>query len=477
MSATKKVLETPAAQDVKTINPANGQVIASYAIDDKGQVERIVAESATAYRAWRNTPIQIRSECYVKLADTLVEREDALSQLITMEMGKPILEARAEIEKCAAEARWYAEHGPAMLADEPAMVGADEVYVSFLPIGVVLAIMPWNLPIWQVMRAAVPIMLSGNVMLLKHAPNVLGCAYALKEVYEAAGFPPGALSVVNADVEAVDDLLQDPRIVAVTLTGSLRAGSAVASLAGKAAKKSLLELGGSDPFIVLKDADVEQAVHHAILGRFSNNGQVCLAAKRLILEEAIAEDFTRQFVEAASRLPVGDPMDPKNKLGPIARSDLRDGLHKQVASTRDQGAKLLLGGDKVDGPGFFYQPTVFGSVVPDMTAFKEETFGPVAAITTAKDAEDALALANNSDFGLGGNLWTSDIARARAMARRMETGAVFINGYTVSNPRTPVGGVKQSGYGRELSYFGLREFVNAQTVWIRTTERVARHPF
>jgi succinate-semialdehyde dehydrogenase len=463
--------------EVKTINPANGQVIRGYPIDDKGQVERIVAGSAAAYRAWRDTPIQVRSECYVKLADTLIERLDGLSRLITTEMGKPILEARAEIEKCAAEARWYAEHGPAMLADEPAMVGADEVYVSFLPIGVVLAVMPWNLPIWQVMRAAVPIMLSGNVMLLKHAPNVLGCAYALKEVYEDAGFPPGALNVVNADVEAVDDLLQDPRIVAVTLAGSVRAGSAVASLAGKAAKKSLLELGGSDPFIVLKDADIEEAVHYAILGRFSNTGQVCLAAKRLILEEAIAEDFTNRFVEAASKLTVGDPMDPKNKLGPIARSDLRDGLHKQVVSTRDQGAKLLLGGGKVDGPGFFYQPTVFGSVVPGMTAFKEETFGPVAAIIIAKDAEDAVTLANNSDFGLGGNLWTRDVVRARAIARRMETGAVFINGYTASNPRTPVGGVKQSGYGREMSYFGLREFVNAQTVWIRTTDAAASHPF
>lgn len=457
---------------VTTINPSNGKVIKSYPVDDAEQVERILTKSTAAYEAWRHTPIQMRAERYIKLADTLIERKDALAKLITTEMGKPILEAHAEIEKCASEARWYAEHGPSMLADEPAMVGADEVYVSFLPIGVVLAVMPWNLPIWQVMRAAVPIMLSGNVMLLKHAPNVLGCAYALKEVYEAAGFPPGALSVVNADVQAVDDLLQDPRVAAVTLTGSVRAGSAVASLAGKAVKKSLLELGGSDPFIVLADADLDEAVHYAILGRFSNTGQVCLAAKRLILEQPIAETFIQKFTVAVSKLTVGDPMDPKNKLGPIARSDLRDGLHKQVVSTRDQGANLLLGGEKIDGPGFFYEPTVFANVVPGMVAFEEETFGPVAAIITAHDVEDAIALANNSNFGLGGNLWTRDLARARAIARRLETGAVFINSYTESNPRTPVGGVKQSGYGRELSHFGLREFVNAQTVWIRTTDAV-----
>ena len=463
--------------EVKTINPANGQVIASYSIDGKETMNRFLDRSREAFRAWRDTSIQRRAERYEALADALLQRKDKLANLITQEMGKPILESRAEVEKCAQEVRWYAEHGPSMLADEPAMVGSDEVYISYLPIGVVLAVMPWNLPIWQVLRAAIPIMLSGNVMLLKHSPNVMGCAYALQEVYEAAGFPPGAMNVVNADVEVVDTLLQDPRVAAVTLTGSVRAGSAVASMAGKAAKKSLLELGGADPFIVLKDADLDEAVKYAILGRFSNTGQVCLAAKRIILEEPIAQDFTRRFVEAASKLPVGDPMVEANKMGPIARSDLRDALHKQATATRDQGAELLLGGDKMEGDGFFYPATVFGGVRPGMTAFKEETFGPLAALITAKDVEDAIALANDSDFGLSGNLWTRDMVRARAIARRLETGGVFINGYTASNPRVPVGGVKQSGYGRELSYFGLREFVNAQTVWIRTTEAALGKPY
>ena len=454
--------------NVETINPATGKMLSSYPIDDGLRIKSILSDSGTGFRAWQNLPFQRRAEAMMALAGTLEKRKEALAGLITAEMGKTLREARAEVQKSADEAKWYAEHGAAMLADEPVPVEGDEVYVSYLPIGIVLAIMPWNLPIWQVTRAAIPIMLGGNGFLLKHSPNVMGCAYALKDVFDASGFPPGAFGVLNVGVEEIATMIQGPHIAAVTLTGSVRAGSAVAALAGKVVKKSLLELGGSDAFIVLADADLEKAVEAGIKARFSNAGQVCLAAKRFILEKPIAGEFTARFVEAASKLVVGDPMDDKTDLGPIARTDLRDGLHKQVEATQQGGATLLVGGHKKDGPGYFYEPTVFGAVKPGMTAFDEETFGPVAAIIVADDLDDAIGLANNSSFGLGGNLWTRDIAKARKAARRMETGAVFVNGYTASDPRTPVGGVKQSGYGRELSHFGLHEFINAQTVWIRS---------
>ncbi len=460
-------MNTQQPEDIHTVNPATGAVIARYAIDDAAQVEALVSQADQGFRTWRAAPVERRAEMLHRLSTVLTEDLDRLAGLITAEMGKTIGEARAEVAKCAGLASWFAEHGPAMLADEPAPVEGGQAYVSFLPIGTVLGIMPWNFPLWQVMRAVVPITLGGNAFLLKHAPNVLGCAYALRDAFAKAGAPAGLLGVVNVGNDATGALLQDPRIAAVTLTGSVGAGAAVAALAAKAVKKSLLELGGSDPFIVLADADLDRAVASGIKARFGNAGQVCLAAKRFILEAPIAEAFTAKFVEAARGLVVGDPMDPASDIGPIARADLRDGLHKQVEATGRQGARLLLGGRKRDGAGFFYEPTVFDAVKPGMAAFNEETFGPVAAMVVAADAEDAIRLANDSEFGLGGNLWTADLGRARSIARRLETGAVFINGHTESDPRTPVGGVKKSGYGRELSHFGIREFVNAQTVWVK----------
>jgi len=401
----------------------------------------------------------------------LRDRSEALASTITAEMGKTIGAARAEVEKCAATIDWIAEHGPAILADEPVPVdGGDEVHVSYLPIGTILAVMPWNFPLWQVIRASGPIMLSGNGFLLKHAPNVMGSAYALEQAYEAAGFPKGLFTNLNADNDTVARVIEDPRVAAVTLTGSMRAGAAVAATAARALKKSLLELGGADAFIVLADANIELAVKAAIRARFQNAGQVCLAAKRFILERPIAEEFTRKFVRAAAELKVGDPLDPATAIGPMARKDLREELHQQVERTLAQGAKLLLGGKKVEGPGNFYEPTVLAEVAPGMTAFDQETFGPVAAITVAENAEHAIELANASDYGLGGSLWTADTARAQRIARRLETGGVFINGFSASNPRIPVGGVKKSGYGRELSHFGLREFTNAQAVWTKTVD-------
>ncbi|MEX6678278.1 NAD-dependent succinate-semialdehyde dehydrogenase [Pseudomonas sp. W2Oct36] len=452
-------------------DPATGELIATYLFQTQAEVEQLLDVNAAAFRLWRATPMAERVSAYRRLAAILRERSEPFAALITAEMGKTLAAARGEVEKCAATIEWIADNGPAILADEPVNVdGDDEVHVSFLPIGTVLAVMPWNFPLWQVIRASGPIMLSGNGFMLKHAPNVMGSAYALQEAYEAAGFPKGLFTNLIADNDTVARTIEDPRIAAVTLTGSMRAGSAVAATAGKALKKSLLELGGSDAFIVLADANIDLAVKAAVEARFQNAGQVCLAAKRFILEAPIAEQFTRQFVAAVEQLKVGDPLDSAINVGPMARADLRDELDGQVQRTVAAGATLLLGGKKIDGPGNFYAPTVLADVKPGMAAFDEETFGPVAAITIAANAEDAILLANTSDYGLGGSLWTQDIPRAQRIARRLETGGVFINGFPATNARIPVGGVKKSGYGRELSHFGLREFTNAQAVWAKSVD-------
>lgn len=461
----------PAANVATSRNPATGELIATYPFQTQTDVEQLLDVNAAAFRLWRATPMRERVAAYRRLADTLRERSESFAALITAEMGKTLAAARGEVEKCAATIEWIADNGPAILADEPVNVGSDdEVHVSFLPIGTVLAVMPWNFPLWQVIRASGPIMLSGNGFMLKHAPNVMGSAYALQEAYEAAGFPKGLFTNLIADNDTVARTIEDPRIAAVTLTGSMRAGSAVAATAGKALKKSLLELGGSDAFIVLADANIDLAVKAAVEARFQNAGQVCLAAKRFILEAPIADEFTGKFVAAVEQLKVGDPLDSAINVGPMARADLRDELDGQVQRTIAAGATLLLGGKKIDGPGNFYAPTVLADVRPGMAAFDEETFGPVAAITIAANAEDAIVLANTSDYGLGGSLWTQDIPRAQRIARRLETGGVFINGFPATNARIPVGGVKKSGYGRELSHFGLREFTNAQAVWAKSVD-------
>ncbi|MCC3705435.1 NAD-dependent succinate-semialdehyde dehydrogenase [Rouxiella badensis] len=471
MSSQTLTSNTPVLNVAVSRDPATDQLLETYAFQKPDEVESLLSENNAAFRLWRATPMSGRVEAYRRLSAILRERSESLAAIITAEMGKTLAAARAEVEKCATTIDWIASNGPAILADEPvATENDDQVHVSYLPIGSILAVMPWNFPLWQVIRASGPIMLSGNGFILKHAPNVMGSAYALQDAYESAGFPKGLFVNLLADNETVATVIEDDRVAAVTLTGSMRAGSAVSAIAGKALKKTLLELGGSDAFIVLADANIDLAVKAGVEARFQNAGQVCLAAKRFILEKPIAEEFTQKFIAAVKNLKVGDPLDPQNSVGPMARKDLRDELHNQVERTLAAGATLLLGGKKVEGRGNFYEPTILGEVSPGMAAFDEETFGPVAAITLADNIEHAIELANTSDYGLGGNLWTADISRAQRIARRLETGGVFINGFSATNARIPVGGVKKSGYGRELSHFGLREFTNAQAVWAKKVD-------
>ena len=400
------------------------------------------------------------------LARALRDSADKMATMITLEMGKPITQARGEIEKCAQLCEWYAEHGPAMLNAESTLVEGGKARIEYRPLGPILAVMPWNFPIWQVLRGAVPVLLAGNTYVLKHAPNVMGSAYLLLDAFKQAEFPEGVFEVINVTPDGVSTAIKDSRIAAVTLTGSVRAGMAIGAQAGAALKKCVLELGGSDPFIVLNDADLDDAVKAAVIGRYQNTGQVCAAAKRLIVEQGIVEEFTRKFVEATRKLVVGDPLAATTYVGPMARFDLRDELDQQVRDTLEEGATLLLGGKKAEGPGNFYEPTVFADVTDQMTSFKQELFGPVASIITARDAAHALELANDSEFGLAATIYTGNVERAQQMAGELETGGVFINGYCASDPRVTFGGVKKSGFGRELSHFGVREFCNAQTVWL-----------
>ncbi|MCQ8240085.1 NAD-dependent succinate-semialdehyde dehydrogenase [Rhizosaccharibacter radicis] len=459
--------ETSAAPEagVSSIDPATGRLIRHYPFDDEVAVERLLASAAAAFPAWRDGGLDRRTDRLRTLADLLRRDTGRLAALATAEMGKPIAQARAEVAKCAALCDWYAEQSSRLLADEPAEVEKGSARVCFRPLGTILLAMPWNFPFWQVLRAAVPILAGGNTAVLRHAGNVTGCAYALGALLEEAGFPSGALAVVNLPHDRFGRLIEDDRIAGVSLTGSVGAGSAVAERAGRALKKSVLELGGSDPFIVLADADLDRAVDAAIQSRFGNTGQVCIAAKRIILEAPVAERFTDRFVDAARSLRLGDPTNEETFLGPLARLDLRDSLHAQVQASVQRGATLLLGGEMPDGPGAFYPATVLGDVRPGMAAFDQETFGPVAALCVAADEDEAIALANESEFGLSGALWTRDAARAHRLAARMETGGVFINGFSASDPRVPIGGIRRSGYGRELSHYGIREFTNAQLLW------------
>lgn len=451
---------------IQTIQPATGEVLETFESYSAAQINEVLDEARNAFTRWRETTFAERGAILHKVAAHLREHKEELAATATEEMGKPIVEAEAEVEKCAWNCDFYADNAEKYLADEHVATNATDSYVSFQPLGVILALMPWNFPYWQVFRFAAPALMAGNTAVLKHASNVSRCALKIEQIFHESGLPHGAFRTVLIPGAETGSLIADRRIAAVTLTGSDAAGVAVASASGHALKKNVLELGGSDAFIVLEDADLDAAAQMAVRARYQNTGQSCIAAKRFIVVEAVADTFERKFVEAAAKLHVGDPFDRQTQVGPMARGDLRDALEQQVAASVKMGARVLLGGKPLEGDGYFYAPTILTDITPDMPVFNEETFGPVAAVIRARDADHAVELANNSDFGLGGNLWTGNIERGRALARRIESGGVFINGMTASDPRLPFGGIKRSGYGRELSSFGIREFVNIQTIWI-----------
>jgi succinate-semialdehyde dehydrogenase/glutarate-semialdehyde dehydrogenase len=449
-----------------TVNPATGAALETYPLLGPDGIEAALARAADAFARHRRTTFAERSEKLRRAADLLERDRRAHAERMTREMGKPITQAVAEAEKCAQGCRYYADHAAAFLADEPRQTEAGRSLVAYEPLGPVLAVMPWNFPYWQVFRFAAPALMAGNVGLLKHAKNVLGCGESLAALFREAGFEEGVFQHLPVETDAVEAILRDGRVMAATLTGSEGAGRAVGRAAGDALKKTVLELGGSDAFVVLADADLDEAVRVGVTARVQNNGESCIAAKRFILEKPVAEAFTARFVAAMEALRVGDPMDEATDVGPLAREDLRDEVHDQVQRAVNDGATVLCGGRIPEGPGFYYPPTVLGGVRAGSVAFEEEIFGPVAALVVAEDADDAVRLANASRFGLGGAVWTRDRAKGEAVARRLECGSAFVNAMVRSHPDLPFGGVKASGYGRELSHHGIREFVNVKTLWI-----------
>ncbi|MBB4231045.1 NAD-dependent succinate-semialdehyde dehydrogenase [Rhizobium mongolense] len=449
-----------------SINPATGKEIATFELHSDEYVDAALTAANRAQRKWREVPITERVGLLTRMAIALRKGKSTYAEMITREMGKPIAESEAEIEKCAYNCDFYAEHATQYLADEPVISNATESVVAFDPLGVILAIMPWNYPFWQFFRFAAPAFAAGNGAILKHANNVPECALAVEDIMREAGCSDGLFRTLLIDASKVAGLIADDRIAAVTLTGSTEVGAIVAGQAGKALKKQVLELGGSDPFIVLADADLEQAAAVAVKARYINVGQSCVNAKRFIVEESVAERFVELFCEGVAKLKIGDPNERDTNIGPMARANLLAGLHAQVEKTIAAGAVARAGGKPIGGDGFFYPPTVLDHVSPDMVAFCEETFGPVAAITRVKDADEAIRLANQTEFGLGSALWSQDTEKAKRLARKIDAGAVFINGMVASDPRYPFGGIKRSGYGRELGVYGIREFVNVKTVWV-----------
>lgn len=451
-----------------SVNPVNNKIIKSYDEFTSHEVENIVSLSDSAFLSWKQTSFSARAELMKSAARVLRENSEEYSVLMTLEMGKPILQSRAEVEKCAWVCDYYADNAEKFLADELIETDALKSFVTYQPLGVILAVMPWNFPFWQVFRFAAPNLMAGNTGLLKHASNVSGCALAIEEVFNKAGFPENVFRTLFVSSKNIHKVISNSKVQAVTLTGSVPAGKSVASLAGGLIKKTVLELGGSDPYVVLEDADLHQAALSCVNSRLINAGQSCIAAKRFIIVESVYDEFEKLYLGFISNKKMGDPFDENNALGPQASIQLRDELHQQVLKSIEQGAELILGGKIPDSDGAFYPPTILKNVKPGMAAFDEELFGPVAALVRAKNESEAIELANKSIFGLGASVFTKDIIRGEKIAKEMlNAGCCFVNDFVKSDPRLPFGGIKESGYGRELSPFGIKEFVNIKTVYVK----------
>ena len=453
---------------IKSINPSDLQTINSYKPMLPSEVNKIIDLADKAFEDWKNVSFVSRAKFMLKAADVLKKNREEYSKLMTLEMGKPINQSRAEVDKCAWVCEYYAENAEKFLNDELIKTDASKSFVTFQPLGVVLAVMPWNFPFWQVFRFAAPGLMAGNAGILKHASNVSGCALAIEEVFLRAGFPKNLFSTILVPSAEMETVIINDKIKAVTLTGSVPAGKSVAETAGSVLKKTVMELGGSDPYVILKDAELEMAAETCVTARLINGGQSCIAAKRFIVVEKVYDKFEKHFVEKMKSKKMGDPFDESNDLGPQTSVSLRDDLHKQVEKSIKLGAKLLLGGKIPDLKGAYYPPTVLSDVKKGMPAFDEELFGPVAALIRAKDEDEAISLANDSIFGLGAAVFTEDIAKGENIAKeKLQAGCCFVNAFVKSDPRLPFGGIKESGYGRELSEFGIREFVNVKTVYIK----------
>jgi succinate-semialdehyde dehydrogenase/glutarate-semialdehyde dehydrogenase len=452
---------------IEAVNPATGDRVGVYDQADEEEVEATLTRATDAFESWQQRPLRERERMLADVADVLRERKAEYAELMTREMGKPISQAKAEIEKCAWGCEHYAEYASTYLADDhhPSPAGST-VKTAYDPLGTVLAVMPWNFPFWQVFRFAAPYLTAGNVGVLKHASNVPGCALAIEEIFREAGYPEGVFQTVLAPSELVDDMIADDRVEAATLTGSGPAGSAVASTAGANLKKTVLELGGSDPFVVLDDADVEEAAERGAWARTQNGGQSCIAAKRFVVHDAVYDEFLDELVAEMDALTIGDPMDDATDIGPQARLRFLEALHEQVTESVDAGATVVTGGEPLDSEGAYYPPTVLTDVPPNCPADSEELFGPVATVTRVSDDTDAVDVANDTRFGLGASIWTADRDRGETLARAIDAGCVYVNQLVKSDPRVPFGGVGDSGYGRELAGVGIQEFVNRKTVWI-----------
>jgi len=454
---------------IATISPVTGETLKEFEPLTDEALEQKIARAEKAWKAYRRTSPAERVGWLRSAAEVLEADADDVAELMTTEMGKTLASAKAEVGKCVKGLRWYAEHGPSLLEPEPrdaAAVGAEDAYVVYQPIGVVLAIMPWNFPLWQAMRFAAPALMAGNVGLLKHASNVPQTALYLEELFVKAGFPEAVFQTLLIGSSTIERVLRDDRVAAATLTGSAPAGQSVASIAGDALKKTVLELGGSDPFIVMPSADLDKAAEVGTTARCQNNGQSCIAAKRFFVHTDVADEFTRLFAEKLGALTVGDPMDPDTKVGPLATESGRDDVERYVQDAVDKGATVVVGGKRPDGPGWFYPPTLLTGITPEMDLYAEEVFGPVAALFTVGSLDEAIEIANSHPYGLGSNLWSEDEEERAQFVRDIASGMAFINGMVTSYPELPFGGVKQSGYGRELTELGMREFMNAKTVWV-----------